>query len=60
MNNLATMYVVLERSQDALEMARKALRIMQATMPPSHPRVQTAQRLIYKIEGDIACLTSRR
>ncbi len=60
MANLAITYGVLGRHQDALEKAREALRIMQATLPPSHFHVQTAQRLILQIEGDIACLASSR
>jgi len=38
----------------AVERAREALRIFQATLPPSHPLVKTAQELVRQIEGDIA------
>jgi len=38
----------------AIERAREALRIWQATLPPSHPRVEQAQQLVRKIEGTIA------
>jgi hypothetical protein len=30
----------------ALEFAREALRIYQATLPPSHPRITQAQELV--------------
>ena len=36
----------------AIERAREALRIWQATLPPSHPSVKTAQELVRQIEGD--------
>ena len=38
----------------AIERAREALRIWQATLPPSHPQVKTAQEQVRQIEGDIA------
>ena len=38
----------------AIERAREALRIFQATLPPSHPHIKTAQELVLKIEGNIA------
>ena len=38
----------------ALEFVREALRIFQATLPPSHPYVQRAQLLLRSYEGDAA------
>ena len=40
----------------ALQFAREALRIFQATLPPSHPHVKHAQQLVLRYEGD----TTRR
>ena len=38
----------------ALQFAREALRIFQATLPPSHPHVTQAQQLVLRYEGDTA------
>ena len=38
----------------AIERAREALRIWQASLPPSHPHVKMAQELVRQIEGDVA------
>ncbi len=38
----------------ALQFAREALRIFQATLPPSHPHVTHAQQLVLRFEGDTA------
>ncbi len=38
----------------ALQFAREALRILQATLPPSHSHVKQAQQLVRGYEGDIA------
>ena len=38
----------------ALQFAREALRIFQATLPPSHPHVTHAQQLVLLCEGDTA------
>ena len=38
----------------AIERAREALRIFQATLPPSHPHLKTAQELVRLIQVDIA------
>ena len=38
----------------ALQFAREALRIFQATLPPSHPLVTHAQQLVLRYEGDTA------
>ena len=38
----------------ALQFAREALRIFQATLPPSHPHVTHAQQLVLRYEGDTA------
>ena len=38
----------------ALQFAREALRIFQATLPPSHPHVTQAQQLVLLCEGDTA------
>ncbi len=38
----------------ALQFAREALRIFQATLPPSHPHVKQAQQLVRGCEGDAA------
>ena len=38
----------------ALQFAREALRILQATLPPSHPHVTQAQQLVLLCEGDTA------
>jgi len=36
----------------AIERAREALRIFQAALPPSHPRVEQAQKQVRQLEGD--------
>ena len=38
----------------ALQFAREALRIFQATLPPSHPHATQAQQLVLRYEGDTA------
>jgi tetratricopeptide (TPR) repeat protein len=38
----------------ALQFAREALCMFQATLPPSHPHVKQAQQLVRGYEGDIA------
>ena len=38
----------------ALQFAREALRIFQATLPPSHPHVTQVQQLVLLCEGDTA------
>jgi hypothetical protein len=38
----------------ALLLAREALRIFQATLPPLHPDVKYAQQLVRHCEGDTA------
>ena len=38
----------------ALQFAREALSIFQATLPPSHPLVTHAQQLVLRYEGDAA------
>ena len=38
----------------ALQFAREALRILQATLPPSHPHVKHAQQLVREYEADAA------
>jgi hypothetical protein len=52
MNNLAVWYATLGRHQDALQFAREALRILQATLPPSHPHVKKAQQFVRHCEVD--------
>ena len=42
----------------ALQFAREALRIFQATLPPSHPHVTQAQQLVLLCEGDISARRS--
>ena len=42
----------------ALQFAREALRIFQATLPPSHPHVTDAQQLVLRYEGDISARRS--
>jgi hypothetical protein len=38
----------------ALQFAREALRILQATLPPSHSHVKQAQQLVLRYEDDTA------
>jgi tetratricopeptide (TPR) repeat protein len=38
----------------ALQFAREALRVLQATLPPSHPHVKQAQQLVRHCEVDTA------
>ena len=38
----------------ALQFAREALRIFQATLPPSHPLFTQVQQLVLRCEGDTA------
>ena len=38
----------------AIERAREALRIFQAALPPTHPHVEQAQKLIHHLEGSNA------
>ena len=42
----------------ALQFAREALRIFQATLPPSHSHVTQAQQLVLLCEGDISARRS--
>ncbi len=42
----------------ALQFAREALRIFQATLPPSHPHVTHAQQLVLRYEDDISARRS--
>ena len=42
----------------SLQFAREALRIFQATLPPSHPHVTQAQQLVLLCEGDISARRS--
>ena len=42
----------------ALQFAREALRIFQATLPPSHSHVTHAQQLVLRYEGDISARRS--
>ncbi len=44
----------------ALASAREALRIFQAALPPSHPHVAFAQRLVGKIETAIQVLALKQ
>jgi len=44
----------------ALSSAREALRIFQAALPPSHPHVAAAQRLVGKIETAIQKLALKQ
>ena len=40
--------------QAALQLAREALRIFQATLPPTHPHLQQAREVVRQFEGDSA------
>ena len=54
MNNLAATYSALGRHEDALVMEEKTLRVLQATLPPSHPHVKQAQQQMREYEADAA------
>ena len=54
MNNIAATYSALGRHQDALVMEEKTLRVLQATLPPSHPHVKQAQQFVRGCEDDAA------
>jgi tetratricopeptide (TPR) repeat protein len=49
--NLSLSYRQAGDFHRAIERAREALCIFQATLPPSHPRVEQAQKLVYHLEG---------
>jgi tetratricopeptide (TPR) repeat protein len=50
--NLGYNFVIAGDLLRALHFAREALRILQATMPPSHPHVKQAQELALLCEGN--------
>ena len=52
--NLCTSCHVVGDLPRALQFAREALRIFQATLPPSHPHVKRAQQFVRGCEDDIA------
>ncbi len=52
--NISISYQQAGDFRRAIEMAREALRIFQATQPPSHPHSKMAQELVRLIQGDIA------
>ncbi len=52
--NLCISFVQVSDVHRAFPLAREALRILQATLPPSHPRVEHAQQLVRHCEGDTA------
>ena len=52
--NLGYSFVKVGDLHRALQCAREALRILQATLPPSHPHVQQAQQLVCHCESDTA------
>jgi tetratricopeptide (TPR) repeat protein len=52
--NISISYQQAGDFRRAIEMAREALRIFQATLPPSHPHSKMAQELVRLIQGDIA------
>ncbi len=49
--NLSLSYRQAGDFHGAIQRAREALRIFQATLPPSHPRVEQAQKLVHHLEG---------
>ena len=50
--NLHASYESVGDFHRATEMAREALRIYQATLPPSHPKVKEAQELVRLSNSD--------
>jgi hypothetical protein len=52
--NLSTCYRQIGNFHGAMQKARDALRIWQATLPPSHPHVQRAQERVLQIEDDLS------
>ena len=52
--NLSTSYRQIGDFHRAIDRARDALRIWQATLPPSHPHVQRAQERVLQIEDDLS------
>jgi hypothetical protein len=52
--NLGSCFVKVGDLHRALQFAREALRILQTTLPPSHPHVQQAQQLVRHCVGDTA------
>jgi hypothetical protein len=51
--NLGMSFGMVVDLSRALQFAREALRIFQATLPPSHPYVKQAQQLVRGCEGEI-------
>jgi hypothetical protein len=52
--NVGVSYFKLGDLHRALPFAREALRMLQATLPPSHPHVKQAQQLVLHCESDAA------
>jgi hypothetical protein len=53
--NLCISLVQVSNLHRALQFAREALHIFQATLPPSHHRIKHAEQLVRHCEGDTAC-----
>jgi hypothetical protein len=51
--NISCSYCQAGDFHRATERAREALRIFQAALPPSHPLVEQAQKLVCQLERDI-------
>ncbi len=51
--NISLSYGQVGDFHRAIEKAREALRIWQATLPPSHPHVEQARMFVRQIEGNI-------
>ena len=56
--NIGINYFEVGDLHRALQIAREALRVLQATLPPSHPHVTHAQQLVLRYEGDISARRS--
>ena len=52
--NIGINYLEVSDLHRALQFAREALRIFQATLPPSHPLFTQVQQLVLRCEGDTA------
>ena len=52
--NIGINYFEVGDLHRALQIAREALRVLQATLPPSHPHVKQAQQLVRHCEVDTA------
>jgi hypothetical protein len=60
MCNLAVSLTAAGELYRAIGLSRQALETMQATLPPSHSRVEMAQEILHSIEKIVALRASKK